>query len=43
MTGAYAGILNGGSSVQPYGLIESLTIKGDDKPLSAAAAASASG
>ncbi|ETX13833.1 glycosyl transferase [Roseivivax halodurans JCM 10272] len=32
MTGAYAGILNGGSSVQPYG-IESLTIKGDDKPL----------
>ncbi|SFE32598.1 transglycosylase domain-containing protein [Roseivivax sediminis] len=32
MTGAYAGILNGGSSVQPYG-IESLTIKGDDEPL----------
>ncbi len=32
MTGAYAGILNGGSSVMPYG-IESLTIKGDDEPL----------
>ncbi|WP_306132541.1 transglycosylase domain-containing protein [Roseivivax marinus] len=32
MTGAYAGILNGGSSVAPYG-IESLTIKGDDEPL----------
>ncbi|SLN18740.1 Penicillin-binding protein 2D [Roseivivax jejudonensis] len=32
MTGAYAGILNGGSSVTPYG-IESLTIKGDDEPL----------
>ncbi|KFE34868.1 transglycosylase domain-containing protein [Thioclava atlantica] len=32
MTGAYAGILNGGSSVQPYGLT-SLTLKGDDQPL----------
>ncbi|OOY20329.1 glycosyl transferase [Thioclava sp. DLFJ5-1] len=32
MTGAYAGILNGGSSVQPYGLT-SLTLRGDDQPL----------
>ena len=32
MTGAYAGILNGGSSVQPYGLIE-LTLKGEREPL----------
>jgi penicillin-binding protein 1A len=32
MTGAYAGILNGGSSVKPYGLIE-LRIQGDDTPL----------
>ncbi len=32
MTGAYAGILNGGSSVVPYGLVE-LRIKGDDAPL----------
>jgi penicillin-binding protein 1A len=32
MTGAYAGILNGGSSVQPYGLRE-LTLKGDNTPL----------
>ena len=32
MTGAYAGILNGGSSVTPYGLIE-LRIQGDDTPL----------
>ena len=32
MTGAYAGILNGGSSVEPYGLIE-LTLKGDGEPL----------
>jgi len=32
MTGAYAGILNGGSSVTPYGLRE-LTLKGDDTPL----------
>ncbi|MBS0126404.1 transglycosylase domain-containing protein [Thetidibacter halocola] len=32
MTGAYAGILNGGSSVTPYGLRE-LRIKGDDTPL----------
>ena len=32
MTGAYAGILNGGSAVTPYGL-ESLTLLGDDAPL----------
>ena len=32
MTGAYAGILNGGSSVEPYGLVE-LTLKGDTDPL----------
>ncbi len=32
MTGAYAGILNGGSSVEPYGLV-SLTLKGEDTPL----------
>ncbi|PRD40159.1 UNVERIFIED_CONTAM: pbpG [Trichonephila clavipes] len=32
MTGAYAGILNGGSSVQPYGLIE-LKLQGDDAEL----------
>lgn len=32
MTGAYAGILNGGSSVKPYGLID-LTIKGDPEPV----------
>jgi len=32
MTGAYAGILNGGSSVQPYGLLE-LRLQGDDTPL----------
>jgi penicillin-binding protein 1A len=32
MTGAYAGILNGGSSVTPYG-IESLTLKGESDPL----------
>lgn len=32
MTGAYAGILNGGSSVTPYGL-ESLKLLGDDEPL----------
>ena len=32
MTGAYAGILNGGSSVRPYGLVE-LRIQGDDQPL----------
>ncbi len=32
MTGAYAGILNGGSSVRPYGLVE-LRIKGDDAPM----------
>lgn len=32
MTGAYAGILNGGSSVTPYGLVE-LRLLGDDEPL----------
>ena len=32
MTGAYAGILNGGSSVAPYGLID-LRLQGDDAPL----------
>ncbi|MDW4551302.1 PBP1A family penicillin-binding protein [Defluviimonas sp. D31] len=32
MTGAYAGILNGGSSVRPYGLTE-LRIQGDDTAL----------
>ena len=32
MTGAYAGILNGGTSVRPYGLVE-LSLVGDDKPL----------
>ena len=32
MTGAYAGILNGGSSVEPYGLVE-LTLKGETEPL----------
>ncbi|WP_299844933.1 transglycosylase domain-containing protein [uncultured Paracoccus sp.] len=32
MTGAYAGIRNGGTAVSPYGLIE-LRIKGDDQPL----------
>jgi penicillin-binding protein 1A len=32
MTGAYAGILNGGSSVTPYGL-RSLRLKGDSEPL----------
>ncbi|MGH1412094.1 MAG: transglycosylase domain-containing protein [Pelagimonas sp.] len=32
MTGAYAGILNGGSSVTPYGLTE-LRLRGDDTPL----------
>ncbi len=32
MTAAYAGILNGGSSVQPYGLIE-LKLKGEEHPL----------
>ncbi len=32
MTGAYAGILNGGSSVKPYGLIE-LRLQGEDEPL----------
>lgn len=32
MTGAYAGILNGGSSVKPYGLTD-LRLKGDSDPL----------
>ena len=32
MTGAYAGILNGGSSVKPYGLVD-LRLQGDDQPL----------
>jgi len=32
MTGAYAGILNGGSSVTPYGLVE-LALLGDSEPL----------
>ncbi|MFT3690405.1 transglycosylase domain-containing protein [Paenirhodobacter sp.] len=32
MTGAYAGILNGGSSVKPYGLT-SLRLKSDSEPL----------
>ncbi|MDO6732694.1 PBP1A family penicillin-binding protein [Marinovum sp. 2_MG-2023] len=32
MVGAYAGILNGGSSVTPYGLVE-LKLLGDDTPL----------
>ncbi|MEM6824302.1 MAG: PBP1A family penicillin-binding protein [Pseudomonadota bacterium] len=32
MTGAYAGILNGGRSVTPYGLLE-LQIKGDSEPV----------
>ncbi|TMV70473.1 glycosyl transferase, partial [Thioclava sp. BHET1] len=32
MVGAYAGILNGGSSVKPYGL-KSLSLRGDDTPL----------
>ncbi|MAC79435.1 MAG: glycosyl transferase [Rhodobacteraceae bacterium] len=32
MTGAYAGILNGGSSVTPYGLTQ-LKLLGDDTPL----------
>ena len=32
MTGAYAGILNGGSSVKPYGVTE-LSLQGDDEPL----------
>jgi 1A family penicillin-binding protein len=32
MTGAYAGILNGGTSVIPYGLVE-LRLQGEDAPL----------
>jgi penicillin-binding protein 1A len=32
MTGAYAGVLNGGSSVTPYGMVE-LQLKGEKDPL----------
>ncbi|WP_210529215.1 transglycosylase domain-containing protein [Rubellimicrobium arenae] len=32
MTGAYAGILNGGSAVTPYGLVD-LTLQGEEEPL----------
>ena len=32
MTGAYAGILNGGTSVTPYGLT-SITLRGEERPL----------
>lgn len=32
MTGAYAGIRNGGTSVRPYGMVE-LRLKSDDRPL----------
>ncbi len=32
MTAAYAGILNGGQAVKPYGLVE-LRLRGDDAPL----------
>ena len=32
MTGAYAGILNGGSAVLPYGLLD-LTLQGEEQPL----------
>ena len=32
MTGAYAGILNGGTAVAPYGLID-LRLQGDEAPL----------
>ena len=32
MTGAYAGILNGGSAVTPYGLVD-LRLQGEDAPL----------
>ena len=32
MTGAYAGILNGGSSVTPYGMVE-LRLQGEDTPM----------
>lgn len=35
MTGAYAGILNGGSAVTPYGLVE-LRMMGDDTPVMSA-------
>ncbi|PLL11930.1 glycosyl transferase [Tabrizicola sp. TH137] len=36
MTGAYAGILNGGSAVTPYGLVE-LRLQGEEEPLIGAA------
>jgi len=36
MTGAFAGILNGGSSVTPYGLVE-LRLQGEEEPLIGAA------
>ena len=36
MTGAFAGILNGGSSVTPYGLVE-LSLQGEEEPLIGAA------
>ncbi len=32
MTGAYAGLLNGGNAVRPYGLVE-LRLAGEDQPL----------
>ncbi|TJZ86589.1 transglycosylase domain-containing protein [Paracoccus hibiscisoli] len=32
LTGAYAGIRNGGTSVAPYGVVE-VTMQGDDRPL----------
>ncbi|MBU2956995.1 transglycosylase domain-containing protein [Paracoccus sp. 1_MG-2023] len=32
LTGAYAGIRNGGTSVAPYGVID-LTMRGDDRPM----------
>ena len=32
MTGAYAGILNGGSSVKPYGMVD-VRLQGDNEPL----------
>ena len=36
MTGAYAGILNGGSAVRPYGLLD-LRLQGESEPLMGAA------
>ena len=32
MTGAYAGILNGGTSVEPYGIVD-LRVRGEESPL----------